>query len=188
MSILPSDISTNFVVKPSLLQNAGDGLFTKTDIAKNTLFPLPFSIKTISSTPPVLESKSHSGECYSLPLFVDYESDMNNKFVVDGIITTIENVPYKTLMPLYAHIWVSDATLMKCNDFAWEPGIFEDMYEFNTIRNKLDIVLNFNADMPVELCGITNDFIKKGCEVGTTYGFEYWHSGSSKSTEYTENI
>jgi len=187
MEINPSNTENYLRVGPSLLENGGDGLFTKVDIRKNTVFSLPFSIKTTSSIPPVINSTRYSVVCYTMPLFVSDNSDLNNNCIVDGRLTTLTNAPYKSLLPLYAHI-PETSMLMKCNDFAWEPGIFEDMYEFNTIRNKMEIILVFTTGKPVQLAVITNDFIKRGIEVGLTYGFDYWYSGSVCTQKYKEMV
>ena len=188
MAVDTSNAEVYLLIAPSTLAGAGDGMFAKTNIPENTHFPVAISTKTMSSIPPF--TSNVSAITFTVPLFVSDDTSLDSECIVDGTITTLANVPLhflSVLKPFYAHV-NGDQVSMKANDFAWKPGIIESDYNQNESQNQLNLLLTFTTGQPVGLSLVNKCIVAKGEELGLTYGFEYWWSGSYCSQQYTDAV
>ena len=150
-----------FEARPSLIKDAGQGLFAIRAIPKFSYFC-------------VTAVKSYTPNCFKFPLFVPDNTDLNSYCVVDGEIKMLSDAPFCTSKGGYARV-DNTTLLMKANDFAWEPGLDVFEYEANEYRNNLAFVLNYTTNAKcIGIVALAIKDIPVDAEVGATYGYNYW--------------
>ena len=171
-----------FEVKPSLLSGAGDGLFARRDIQRGEWFPIRHSAPSFAlSEDPYVEN---------LPIYLQRSVDMESPCVLNGSILTLREIStlpaFSTLSSpltkeMYVHSSRATSLFMKANDFAYEtaPRRYSlrssaEQYARRAAQNKLECVLNIadGSIAPGVAVHVMQD-VKKGEEVGITYGYEY---------------
>lgn len=157
-------------VRPSQLQNAGDGLFATKKIHRY------HTISCVHSRPRNADTSIHS-EVIDFFLPPIDEIDCNAMCVYNGHVMNL-----KKIAPLckkivfnkrYVHMRKDDP-IMKANDLAWNVGHNLHDYQMNTSRNQLDLILELMHGSVVGVRLLFNRDVEAGEELGITYGPTYW--------------
>ena len=156
-----------FRVQPSLIEGAGDGLFSLVPIPSGSVFRV--SCRHFAPAP---HDRGENLACY-----VNEQDDRETPCVFDGEKATIERVWQRidpqSFVPRYALGHLADP-FMKANDLAW-PASSMRMYHRAMQRNTIEFILSFDALGRVD--GIFAHFMKDvppNVEIGATYGWAYW--------------